>query len=159
MARHLGAHERNLRDAGGAFTGLPHRRCLVGRYGGRLWIDDSKATNVAAVVAALQDVVEPVVVLLGGRGKGEDYGPIAQVMTERRVEAVCYGEEGPALAKATGGRCVETLVEAVAYARDSAPLGATILLAPACASFDQFANYAERGRVFAQLAAEGEVDS
>ena len=71
----------------------------------------------------------------------------------------CYGQDGAALAKATGGQRVETLAEAVDIARDSAPLGATILLAPACASFDQFTDYAERGRVFASLAAEGGGDS
>ncbi|MEC7752055.1 MAG: UDP-N-acetylmuramoyl-L-alanine--D-glutamate ligase [Myxococcota bacterium] len=159
MARYLGIPEAALRQGGEDFDGLPHRRQVIGRFGGRLWIDDSKATNVAAVVAALHDAKEPVVILLGGQGKGEDYEPIADAMMGRRVQAICYGQDGAALAKATGGQRVETLAEAVDIARDSAPLGATILLAPACASFDQFTDYAERGRVFASLAAEGGGDS
>lgn len=157
MARYLGANDDDLRKASRLFEGLPHRRSVVGRFGGRLWVNDSKATNVAATVAALQDALDPVVVLLGGQGKGEDYQLIKRALEGRRAQAICYGEEGPALAAATGGRQVENLEQAVSQAKREAPLGATVLLAPACASFDQFKDFAERGRIFAQLAAAGET--
>jgi len=143
-----------LRD----FPGLPHRHQLVGRLGGVDFVNDSKATNVHAVCAGLRGYARPVILIAGGSGKGEDYSPLAEVMDAVRTVLV-IGEEGPRIAAAlddvvpcaAGG----TMEEAVTRgAQLAAEIGnATVLLSPACASFDMFANYRDRGRAFAAAVA------
>ncbi len=137
------------------FRGLPHRQQVVARLGDVAFVDDSKGTNVAAVVAGLAGYARGVVLIVGGRGKGEDYAPLRAAMGP--VEAVvAIGEEGPAIAAALAGAVrVEragTLPEAVALAAGLAAPRGTVLLSPACASFDMFRDYAERGAVFAAAA-------
>lgn len=137
------------------FRGLAHRHELVGRLGGIRFINDTKATNVHAVQAGLQGYPRPVVVIMGGRGKGEDYAPLRDVMAPVR-HVVTIGEEGPAIAAALAGSVATlpaaTLENAVAIATDLAQPEGDVLLSPACASFDMFASYRDRGAAFAAAA-------
>lgn len=137
------------------FPGLAHRHEPVARRGNVRFINDTKATNVHAVCSGLQDIARPVVLIVGGSGKGEDYAPLREVMGGVRA-AILLGQEGPAIGAVIGDR-VETLragsmEEAVAQADRIAQAdgqGHTdVLLSPACASFDQFPNYRARGEAF-----------
>jgi UDP-N-acetylmuramoylalanine--D-glutamate ligase len=132
-------------------TSLPHRMETVAEIDHVLWINDSKATNVAAARAALTGLGRPFVVLLGGQGKsGAKYSVLKSLMTNARA-CLCFGESGAEIAEVLGGEQVPDLTAAVARAREIALPGDAVLLAPACASFDQFANFEERGRVFRSL--------
>jgi UDP-N-acetylmuramoylalanine--D-glutamate ligase len=137
------------------FRGLPHRHQPVARRGRVVFIDDSKATNVHAVCGGLAGWRGEVVLIVGGSGKGEDYAPLREVMQAVR-HVVTIGAEGPAI-----GAVLRDLVpvtaagsmdEAVALAADLAEPEAAVLLSPACASFDMFANYHQRGEAFAAAA-------
>ncbi|HEX9640669.1 MAG TPA: UDP-N-acetylmuramoyl-L-alanine--D-glutamate ligase, partial [Candidatus Krumholzibacteria bacterium] len=134
---------------------LPHRNELVLERAGLRFVDDSKATNVHAAATCLAASRGPVVALLGGRGKGEDYTPLRDAVQSVRW-AVCYGEEGPALAKALSGlvetRCVASLATALALVEEVAMDGDLILLSPACASFDEFRSFEHRGDFFREWA-------
>jgi UDP-N-acetylmuramoylalanine--D-glutamate ligase len=141
-----------LREVAATFMGLPHRAQDLGEFQGLTFVNDSKATNVAAAIASVERVQGALVVLLGGSGKGEDYHQLADCLLRRGATAICFGEEGPALAAATGAAQVSDLAQAVAQARLSLVSGGTVLLAPACASFDAYASYAARGEHFAHLA-------
>lgn len=140
------------------FRGLPHRLEFVGTHGQVRFFDDSKATNVGSAVAALESFEDPVVLIAGGVGKGQDFRPWAETVAHR-VRAVCLiGESAEAMASLLNGRCPVTMAhdlrEAVGRAFQAARAGDCVLLAPACASFDQFHDYAERGRVFQQAVQE-----
>ena len=138
-----------------SFRGLAHRHQLVATLGRVRFVNDTKATNVHAVCAGLSGYPSPVVLIAGGSGKGEDYLPLRQVMDSVR-HVVTIGQEGPAIARALAG-CVPTtaatdLKSAVAEAAVLAAPDGTVLLSPACASFDMFRNYRERGEAFAAAA-------
>jgi len=122
----------------------------VARSGGVTWIDDSKATNTHAAVTSIR-AHDSVVLIAGGLAKGLDVGPIAREPNVRFLIGI--GEAGPELASAAGerGRVAGTMERAVELAAELAEPGDTVLLAPGCASFDQFASYAERGDRFAGL--------
>jgi len=152
-----GASGEGIRAALAAFEGLPHRVRDVCVRGGVRFVDDSKATNPAAAVASLLAQTSPVLWLAGGRNKGLDFAPLADAARRAGVrEAVVFGESARELERALGAACpvvrVETLAEAVARAARAARPGDVVLLAPACASFDQFKNFEERGERFAALA-------
>jgi UDP-N-acetylmuramoylalanine--D-glutamate ligase len=152
VARHMGCTDSDARQVAVDFAGLPHRNVDLGVIDGLRYVDDSKATNVAASVAAIGGVADPCVVLLGGAGKGEDYAPIAMALHGRSARVVGYGAEGARIVEVTGGDRVADLEAAVRRAQALAAPGTTILLAPACASFDAFTDFAARGRRFAELA-------
>jgi UDP-N-acetylmuramoylalanine--D-glutamate ligase len=141
-----------LREVLAAFGALPHRAVLVDSNDGRTWIDDSKATNVHAASATLSGLEGPVVLLAGGSGKDEDYAPLAAFADRVRC-ALCFGAEGPRIAEALSGsmpcETFERMSGALARAAEVGEPGDTILLSPACASFDEFSGFAERGEVFA----------
>jgi len=158
VGRMIGVGDAVMEQVAATFEGLPHRAQLVGSWGGIAYIDDSKATNVAAAMASLERVDGEVVILLGGAGKGEDYSGLAQRIAQRGAQPVCFGAEAERLAAATGGPVVKDLASATELAKGRLGGGGTILLAPACASFDAYGSYIERGRHFAQLA-EGQVAS
>ena len=125
---------------------------------GVAWIDDSKATNTASALASAQAVAGPVVLLAGGRGKGEDLGAFAAALPPTVSHCVVYGENRDALVAAlsAAGRAhtrVDTLEEAGAVAATLSAPGDTVLLAPAAASQDQFIDYRDRGRAFAAAVA------
>jgi len=141
------------------FGGLEHRLELVTEHDGVLWINDSKATNVASTRVALRSVERPIVLLLGGRPKGESFASLIDDMGSVRV-VIAYGEAAPAIVHELRGAVPVQLVDArfadvVARARRLARPGDVILLSPACASFDMFRDYEDRGRQFKALALAG----
>jgi len=145
---------RGLRD----FRGLPHRCEIVSSSGGVTWVNDSKATNPGAAVRSLESFDAPLLWLAGGRDKHLDFTDLARVAASRRVKrALLFGESAEKLARALGDRVavsrVDDLDAAVAEAAREAEAGDVVLLAPACASFDQFANYEERGDAFRRAVA------
>ncbi|MGA2409108.1 MAG: UDP-N-acetylmuramoyl-L-alanine--D-glutamate ligase, partial [Candidatus Binataceae bacterium] len=137
------------------FKGLPHRIELVAQKKGVSYVDDSKGTNVGAVIEALAASRAPVILIAGGVDKGGSYGPLAAPIRAKAKLLILYGESrekmGVALAGTTAIEVVKTLADAVEVAAAVARPGDTVLLSPACSSFDQFKDYAERGRVFQEL--------
>ncbi len=148
--------DRDVLDALKSFQGLPHRMQKVAESGRCVFIDDSKATTVVATHAALDGVERPVVLIAGGEGKGQDFGPLkssvdadcrAVLLIGRDAEKIARALEGtPARVEMTG-----TLEKAVERAFELAEPGDAILLSPACASLDQFRDYVERGERFKAL--------
>jgi UDP-N-acetylmuramoylalanine--D-glutamate ligase len=136
-----------------AFPGLAHRSSWVADVGGVRFIDDSKGTNVGATIAAVAGMAGPLVVIAGGEGKGQDFKPLAAAFRGKVREAVLIGKDAPAIAAALTGVCetrnAASMEAAVAAAQRVALAGDTVLLSPACASFDMFRDYGHRGDVFA----------
>jgi UDP-N-acetylmuramoylalanine--D-glutamate ligase len=135
------------------FQGLPHRSQLIARWRGIRWIDDSKGTNVGATEAAIAGLDAPLILIAGGEGKGQDFAPLAAACRGKVRHAVLIGRDAPLLAAALAKSCVVSIADsmetAVAVAAAIAEPGDTVLLSPACASFDMFRDYAHRGDVFA----------
>ncbi len=136
----------------------PRHRCeKIAVRGGVLYIDDSKATNVAAVIAALTSIDTRKIIILGGQGKGEDYAPLAKSVKENAVAAIVIGTEAPkilsALTRAGCEKitCADNMADAVKKASQVACEGDCVLLSPACTSWDCYKNYEERGDHFAEL--------
>jgi UDP-N-acetylmuramoylalanine--D-glutamate ligase len=150
-----GVELRAIEAALAEFAGLPHRMEFVAESGGVTYIDDSKGTNVASVVEALAAVRAPIILIAGGMDKGGDYGPLRGPLGEKVRRLILIGAARDtmraALEGATEIELVQTLGEAVRRAAAAASRGDTVLLSPACSSFDQFKNYAERGRIFQEL--------
>ena len=138
------------------FSGLPHRMQIVAEQAGVRYIDDSKGTNVGATVAAVAGLVEPLVLVAGGDGKGQDFTPLAIAFAGRVRHAVLIGRDREALARAIGGVCSyefsEDMGAAVAAAARAAQRGDSVLLSPACASTDMYRDYVSRGDAFADAA-------
>ena len=137
----------------GEFPGLPHRMQFVARKGAVNYINDSKATNVAAAVASIDSIDGTVVLVAGGEGKGGDFAALAAALEGKLRAAVLIGTDAEAIAAA-----IDTVMpvyfardmdDAVCQAASYAESDDTVLLAPACASFDQFENYGARGDAFA----------
>jgi UDP-N-acetylmuramoylalanine--D-glutamate ligase len=138
---------------------LPHRMQPVAEADGILWVNDSKATNVAATLSALASVDRPVVLLLGGKDKGESFTPLAAALRGRVRHALVYGAAAERIAREVGDATSVEVMGAdfravVARATDLAQEGDMILLSPACSSFDMFTSYEHRGRSFTALAEE-----
>ena len=168
--------EAAMLDALRGFRGLPHRSVLVGSRHGVRWYNDSKGTNPGATVAALDGLVEPgssarVVLIAGGDGKGADFGPLAPAVARAARAVVLIGRDAPlieaVLAARDGGHIgnagagsdlagsvpllhATDMGDAVRQAAAAAQPGDSVLLSPACASFDMFDNYEHRGLVFTQ---------
>ncbi len=141
----------------------PHRMQVVAERGDVIYVDDSKATNPAAVAAALESFEEPIVLILGGSEKETDFAEVLPLLSRCRC-VVCQGEAGPKIFELLKKneilaevRLVPDLASSVAEARKVALPGDVVLLSPGCASFDQFAGYAERGKAFAGLVAREPV--
>ncbi|MCG6656429.1 UDP-N-acetylmuramoyl-L-alanine--D-glutamate ligase [Halomonas campisalis] len=138
------------------FAGLPHRGELVAEIEGVRWINDSKGTNVGATLAAIAGLGPALsgrlILLAGGVGKGADFRPLAEPLSRFGREAILFGLDGERLARALRDRLpltqVDDLEAAMERAWEIAEPGDCVLLSPACASLDQFANYQERGEVF-----------
>ncbi|NOQ46667.1 MAG: UDP-N-acetylmuramoyl-L-alanine--D-glutamate ligase [Desulfobulbaceae bacterium] len=141
----------------GLVTYLPfeHRMTLVHEIDGVRFINDSKATNVGAMIAALGSCDHRVVLIAGGRDKGSDFNQLRDVVKEHVKHLILIGEAASALKKALGTvvaiEHASDMQDAVSRAAFAATPGDTVLLAPGCASFDMFSGYAERGRVFTRL--------
>jgi UDP-N-acetylmuramoylalanine--D-glutamate ligase len=134
------------------FEGVEHRMEKVMTVGGVLYINDSKATNVNSTWYALESVQTPIVLILGGTDKGNDYAPIADLVREKVKAIVCLGVDNKKIKDFFGGMVpvCETLSaeECVNKCAELAVPGDTVLLSPCCASFDLFKNYEDRGRQF-----------
>ena len=141
-----------------SFAGLAHRSQWVADLDGVTYVDDSKGTNVGATLAAVAGMEGPLVMILGGEGKNQDFTPLAAAFRGKVRCAVLIGRDAAALEQVLGGVCpiarATTLPAAVAAAAAAAQPGDTVLLSPACASFDMFRDYAHRGAVFAQAVRE-----
>lgn len=151
-----GAAPAAVADGLRTFGGLEHRLEIVGERNGVLWINDSKATNVGSTLVALRSTDRPLVLLLGGRHKGEPYTALADALRGRVRRVLAYGEaaplvEGDLAAHAPVERISGSFENVVRRAADLARPGDAVLLSPACASFDMFRNYEERGRRFKEL--------
>ncbi len=145
-----------IRESLASFEGVPHRLEFVRDFEGVHYINDSKATNVNAVWYALESMTRPVVLIAGGRDKGNDYESIKTLVKERSRAVIALGESAGTVMRELGVLAPEaievaSMAEAVATARRLAQPGDVVLLSPACASFDQFKNYEERGDIFRQL--------
>jgi len=151
-ARIMGCPPDDIMEGLACFSPLPHRLTLVSETNMVRYYDDSKATNVGAVYAALMSIPGPIVLIAGGRDKGGDYNILAPAMSGRVKAMLLLGEAKEKMAAALGHLCPFELVrdmnEAVQRAANLARSGDTVLLSPACASFDMFTGYAHRGEVF-----------
>ena len=141
-----------------AFTGLAHRTQWVAEVAGVTYIDDSKGTNVGATIAAVEGMAGPLVIIAGGDGKQQDFGPLAAAFRGKVRHTVLIGRDGRLVGEALRGVCTTeyrtSLEEAVRAAAAAARAGDTVLLSPACASLDMFRDYTHRGAVFAQAVQE-----
>jgi UDP-N-acetylmuramoylalanine--D-glutamate ligase len=145
------------------FRGVPHRLEQIAVRGGVRWVNDSKATNVASTLVALRSYPGGIRLIAGGRGKGQDFSPLAPVVAERCVAVYLIGEAAAELeaALAPSGVPLEqvgNLPNAVAAARSAAVPGETVLLSPACASYDQYPDFEARGEDFRALVTSGESE-
>jgi UDP-N-acetylmuramoylalanine--D-glutamate ligase len=140
------------------FTGLEHALEPVAEIGGVRFVNDSKATNIEAALRAIESFDDGLVVILGGRFKGGDFGELRKPLSDRQAAVVAIGEAAPlvrnALAPTVPVMDAGDMVAAVRTAFAAASPGNTVLLAPACSSFDMFKDYADRGRVFKQTVAK-----
>ena len=139
------------------YRGEPHRVESIALVDGVEYFDDSKGTNVGATVAALGGLGadRPIVVILGGEGKGQDFTPLAEPVRRHARAVVLIGRDAPIIEEALAGTGVELLhapsmAEAVSLAAKRAHAGDAVLLSPACASFDMFKDYAHRAAVFGE---------
>ena len=141
-----------------SFRGVEHRLEFVAEISGVQYYNDSKATNVDAAVKAVEAFPGPLVVILGGKDKGSPYTPLRQLLRERARLVLLIGESAEKIAADLGDAVrfenAGTMQQALHVAAAHAQPGDTVLLAPACSSFDQFENYEHRGRVFKELVAK-----
>jgi UDP-N-acetylmuramoylalanine--D-glutamate ligase len=150
----LEARVHGVKEVLSDFRALPHRCQLAGTVDGVTYVDDSKGTNVAASVTAMTSIEGRKVVILGGRGKGENYEALAKAVQREADIAVLIGEEKDEIEKALRSVGFERIVkadgmeEAVSAARRLARPGMVVLLSPACTSWDMYENYKKRGEHF-----------
>jgi len=160
LARAVGVEPARVAPALADYRGLPHRTTWVatGADGVRFY-DDSKGTNVGATAAAVDGMDGTVVLIAGGDGKGADFGPLRGPVSRRARAVVVFGQDGERLRAALADTVpVETatdLADAVARARARAEPGDAVLLSPACASFDMFTDYRQRGQAFVDAIDKG----
>ena len=152
IARSAGGSVAAIAGAVAAFEGLPHAMELVATLGGVRFVNDSKATNIDSARRSIESVDRDLVVVMGGRFKGGDFRDLIAPLAARRAAVVAIGEAAPRIVELLGDAVrVETarsMADAVRLAYALAPPEGTVVLAPACSSFDMFRDYAERGEVF-----------
>ena len=158
MASLAGVAHEQIRAAVMTFPGVEHRLEFVREVGGVAWYNDSKATNVDATLKAIAAFEGGLWVILGGKDKNSDYAPLIEPLRQKARGVLLIGAAAAKIAEQFSGRlqasACGTLAAAVAEARKKAQAGDTVVLAPACASFDQFENFEHRGRAFKHLVAE-----
>jgi UDP-N-acetylmuramoylalanine--D-glutamate ligase len=134
------------------FPGLEHRLEFVREKDGVSYINDSKGTNVGAVVKSVEGFTRPVILIAGGYDKGSDFSPLFGLFREKIKLLILIGKAADKMAKALGGSTetvmAKTLIDAVQLAAQRAVPGDVVLLSPACASFDMFKDFEDRGRQF-----------
>jgi UDP-N-acetylmuramoylalanine--D-glutamate ligase len=154
-ARLAGVDANKIGDAVRSFKGVEHRLEFVAEIGGVLYYNDSKATNVDATLKALDAFPGRILVILGGKDKGSDYTVLREPLREKAILVLLIGAAAEKIeSQITGSVTTEragTLDYAVQMASRSAQPGDIVLLAPACASFDQFQNFEQRGQIFKDL--------
>ncbi|WP_136798731.1 UDP-N-acetylmuramoyl-L-alanine--D-glutamate ligase [Desulfosediminicola ganghwensis] len=137
-----------------SFTPAPHRLQQVTEHRGVLYVDDSKATNTGAAIAALEQLSGKAVLIAGGREKGEDYSMLKAAIRDKAKDVVLIGEAAEKMKTSFNGavplHMATTMADAVRKATQLAKAGDTVLLSPACASFDMFNSYGHRGQVFSE---------
>jgi UDP-N-acetylmuramoylalanine--D-glutamate ligase len=158
VASAVGADRESIVRGLAGFDGLPHRLQTVAEVAGRLFINDSKATTPEAAIAALESMDRPTWILLGGSDKQIDLSALAAAVGRRARGAAVFGAVAPKLdallethATSTERVCVDSLEKALDWCWRQSQPGDSILLSPACASLDQFRDYAERGEIFTRL--------
>jgi UDP-N-acetylmuramoylalanine--D-glutamate ligase len=157
-ARLLSATKESIERLIKEFRGFPHRLEYIGEFGGVYFINDSKATNVDATLQALKSLPGPIILILGGKHKGASYAPLIPYIKEKVRILILMGESRFIMAEELNGitetYLSETLSSATLLAIKFAKPGDTVLLSPACSSFDQFNDYKERGEVFRKIVLE-----
>jgi UDP-N-acetylmuramoylalanine--D-glutamate ligase len=153
MCEALGLPRGPVLEALAAFGGLAHRTQWVADVNGVRYVNDSKGTNVGATLAAVSGLAGPLVMIAGGDGKGQDFGPLREAFSGKVRHVVLIGRDAGALANALDGVCSTEIAgdmrAAVLATRAAAREGDTVLLSPACASLDMFRDFAHRGDEFA----------
>ena len=155
-ARAVGVDDMDVQIAFGTFTGLPHRMVLVRELDGVSWINDSKGTNVDATLKSLEGFDgSSVILILGGKDKAGEFERMRDLVGAKARTVLTIGKAAGRIAEALHGAseivATETMNNAVRWARDHAQPGDTVLLSPACASFDQYRNFEHRGEHFEEL--------
>jgi UDP-N-acetylmuramoylalanine--D-glutamate ligase len=156
MTRTMGVEYDAIRETLRAFKGVEHRIEFVRELNGVRYFNDSKATNVDSVYYALGSFKEPIILIAGGKDKGNDYSKIADLVKEHVKAIITVGKGAEKIEKFFNGMkpiysAGMSMEEAVKLAKENAAPGDIVLLSPACASFDMFDNYEHRGRVFKEL--------
>ena len=142
------------------YLGLPHRCRLVGEYNGVRWFNDSKATNVGACIAAIEGLADTgnIILIAGGIGKQQDFSELTAILQQHVRAVILLGEDAELISGFVPQQlehyCVRSLQDAVAKANEIAIADDNVLLSPACASFDMFIGYAQRGEAFETLVRE-----
>lgn len=159
LADSLGISRKAQVEVLKSFTGLEHRCQLVREVNGVRYYNDSKATNVGSTLAAVAGLKEGVqgkiILLAGGLGKGQNFAPVQQMLGKEIGLMLCFGKDGKMLSElGEEAKLVDDMSAAISYAHKVAMKGDVVLLAPACASLDQFKSFEHRGDVFAQLVKE-----
>ena len=150
----LGISLEILRNTTGTFAAIEHRLEPVGTFEGVLYVNDSKATNPDSAIKALEAYEKPVILIAGGDGKGAPFDGFADVAADKAKAVILIGRDGYLIEEAlqakgyTHIRRATSLAEAVRLGRENASPGDVVLLSPACASYDMFTNYEERGSRF-----------
>ena len=154
-AHFLGVEAECMARLARGFEGMPHRMEIVANLGGVTWLNDSKGTNVGATVMSLLSIESGVLLIVGGKDKGLDLTPLLEPVRERVRKMYLIGEAGERFAEffrdAVSVENVQTLDEAVRRAAGEGRAGETVLLSPACSSFDQFEDFEHRGDVFREM--------
>jgi len=153
MAEALGLPRASCVKALKEFPGLPHRSQWVADVAAVRYVDDSKGTNVGATLAAVAGMPGTLLVIAGGQGKGQDFGPLSEAFRDKVRHVVLLGQDAAQIAEVLEGICTfeyaTDMDDAVRKAAAVARAGETVLLSPACASMDMFRDYGHRGDVFA----------
>lgn len=141
-----------IRESLASFEGVPHRLEFVRQFEGVRYINDSKATNVNAVWYALESFNQPIILIAGGRDKGNDYSSLKPLVRQKVRAVIAIGESADKVGQELGCKAQATSMEdAIRAAQIYAEPGDVVLLSPACSSFDMFANYEDRGNTFKRL--------
>jgi len=153
LAKVFGLDDHSIRQGAQKFGGLPHRCQTVSKFNNVSWINDSKATNVGATLAAINGLVSNIqgklILIAGGEGKGADFSVMAKCLTQSVSLLITLGKDGDKIACLhTNNIKVQTIQEAVLMAAKHSEAGDIVLLSPACASLDMFVSYQQRGDCF-----------
>lgn len=159
VARLVGAGPDGIADGLRSFQPMDHRLEPVAEKHGVLWVNDSKATNIASTRVGIRSLDRPTVLLLGGRHKGEPYANLIPDLVGRVRQVVAYGEAAPLIEESLGStlpveRVTGSFTEVLQRASDLSRPGDAVLLSPACSSYDMFRDYEDRGRQFRKLVLE-----